>query len=118
VNARRSLDHHERQGAGQGPGQDAPHVAGVAVLMQIGTSRNQCNAQPRDSRVAGRFRAPRCDSRVAGLRGGARFRAPPRHYKMKISDENSERAAYIDIPLTFVSETPDVPEAGGKEKKK
>jgi hypothetical protein len=37
---------------------------------------------------------------------------------MKISDETSERAAYIDIPLTFVSETPDVPESGGKEKKK
>jgi hypothetical protein len=50
--------------------------------------------------------------------GNAVFDAPPRHYKMKISDETSERAAYIDIPLTFVSETPDVPESGGKEKKK
>jgi len=50
--------------------------------------------------------------------GNAVFDAPPRHYKMKISDETGDRAAYIDIPLNFVSETPDVPEAGGKEKKK
>jgi hypothetical protein len=48
--------------------------------------------------------------------GNAVFDAPPRHYKMKVSDENSERTAYIDIPLNFVSETPDVPDAGGKKK--
>jgi hypothetical protein len=50
--------------------------------------------------------------------GNAVFDAPPRHYKMKVFDETSDKAAYIDIPLSFVSETPDVPEAGGKEKKK
>jgi hypothetical protein len=49
--------------------------------------------------------------------GNALFDAPPRHYKMKISDETGEKIAYIDIPLTFVSETPDVPEVGGKDKK-
>ena len=50
--------------------------------------------------------------------GNAVFDAPPRHYKMKIADETGEKAAYIDIPLNFVSETPDVPERGGKEKKR
>jgi hypothetical protein len=50
--------------------------------------------------------------------GNALFDAPPRHYKMRISDENSERAAYIDIPLSFVAESPDVPEVDSKEKKK
>jgi hypothetical protein len=50
--------------------------------------------------------------------GNAIFDAPPQHYKLKIADENGERAAYIDIPLSFVSETPDVPEVGGKEKTK
>jgi hypothetical protein len=50
--------------------------------------------------------------------GNAIFDAPPRHYKMKIADETGEKTAYIDIPLNFVSETSDVPEAGGKEKKK
>jgi hypothetical protein len=49
--------------------------------------------------------------------GNALFDAPPRHYKMKISDETGEKIAYIDIPLNFVSETPDVPEMGGKDKK-
>jgi hypothetical protein len=49
--------------------------------------------------------------------GNALFDAPPRHYKMKIADETGEKIAYIDIPLNFVSETPDVPEVGGKDKK-
>jgi hypothetical protein len=52
------------------------------------------------------------------VRGNAVFDAPPRHYKMKITDETGERTAYIDIPLSFVSETPDIPELGGKDKKK
>ena len=50
--------------------------------------------------------------------GNAIFDAPPRHYKMKITDETGERAAFIDIPLNFVAETPDVPQMSGKEKKK
>lgn len=50
--------------------------------------------------------------------GNALFDAPPRHYKMKITDETGDRVAFVDIPLTFVSETPDVPEVGGKDKKK
>ena len=48
--------------------------------------------------------------------GNALFDAPPRHYKMKLSDETGEKIAYVDIPLTFVSETPDVPEVGAKDK--
>lgn len=50
--------------------------------------------------------------------GNALFDAPPRHYKMKIADETGEKIAYVDIPLNFVSETPDVPQVGGKDKKK
>jgi hypothetical protein len=52
------------------------------------------------------------------VQGNAIFDAPPRHYKMKIADETGERTAYIDIPLNFVSETPDVPPVGRKEKQK
>jgi hypothetical protein len=40
------------------------------------------------------------------LQGNALFDAPPRHYKLKIMDENSEQAHLIDIPLSFGSETP------------
>jgi hypothetical protein len=50
--------------------------------------------------------------------GNALFDAPPRHYKMKIADETGDKIAYVDIPLNFVSETPDVPEMGSKDKKK
>ncbi|MCX6633242.1 MAG: hypothetical protein NTW28_37070 [Candidatus Solibacter sp.] len=50
--------------------------------------------------------------------GNALFDAPPRHYKLKIADETGEKTAYVDIPLTFASESPDVPQVGGKEPKK
>jgi hypothetical protein len=50
--------------------------------------------------------------------GNALFDAPPRHYKMRIADETGEKIAYVDIPLNFVSETPDVPQVGGTEPKK
>ena len=41
--------------------------------------------------------------------GNAVFDAPPRHYKLKITDEEGEKTALIDIPLNFTSETPDLP---------
>ena len=54
----------------------------------------------------------------ASQQGNALFDAPPRHYKMRIADETGEKIAYVDIPLTFVSDIPDVPQVGGKERKK
>jgi hypothetical protein len=50
--------------------------------------------------------------------GNALFDVPPGHYKLKVTDETGEKAAYVDIPLSFVSETPDVPDVGAKDKKK
>ena len=41
--------------------------------------------------------------------GHALFDAPPRHYKLKILDEDSDKSAFVDIPLSFTSESPDVP---------
>ncbi len=49
--------------------------------------------------------------------GNALFDAPPRHYKLKIFDETGDKTAFVDIPLSFASETPEIPEVGGKEKK-
>jgi hypothetical protein len=40
--------------------------------------------------------------------GNVLFDAPPRHYKLKIQDEDSEKAALIDIPLNFGAESPDI----------
>jgi hypothetical protein len=50
--------------------------------------------------------------------GNALFDVPPGHYKMRVADETGDKIAYVDIPLSFVSETLDVPEVGGKDKKK
>jgi hypothetical protein len=44
--------------------------------------------------------------------GNVVFDAPPRHYKLKISDENGDHTAYIDIPLSFGAETPEMPTPG------
>jgi hypothetical protein len=49
--------------------------------------------------------------------GNALFDAPPRHYVLRIHDETGEKAALIDIPLTFNAETPDVPTPGDPSKK-
>jgi len=46
------------------------------------------------------------------VQGHALFDAPPRHYKLKIRDEDSEKTAYVDIPLSFTSESPVVPQTG------
>jgi len=50
--------------------------------------------------------------------GNLVFDCPAGHYKLKITDEDGERTAFIDIPLNFTSETPDVPVPGSDSKKK
>jgi hypothetical protein len=42
------------------------------------------------------------------IQGNVLFDAPPRRYKLKLQDEDSEKAALIDIPLNFGAETPDI----------
>ena len=41
--------------------------------------------------------------------GNVLFDVPPAHFKLRIQDEQGQRAALIDIPLSFNSETPDIP---------
>jgi hypothetical protein len=48
--------------------------------------------------------------------GNALFDAPPRHYKMKLYDENGDKFSYVDIPLSFTAESPDVPQVGDTTK--
>jgi hypothetical protein len=49
--------------------------------------------------------------------GNLLFDAPPAHYKLRITDENEENPAYIDIPLSFGAEVPttEVPVPGEKK---
>ena len=46
------------------------------------------------------------------LQGNVVFDAPPRHYKLRITDETGEQAALIDIPLSFNAESPQVTSPG------
>jgi hypothetical protein len=50
--------------------------------------------------------------------GNLVFDAPPAHYKLRVTDEDGENGAYIDIPLSFGAEvpTPEVPAPGGEKK--
>jgi hypothetical protein len=50
------------------------------------------------------------------VQGHALFDAPPRHYKLKIMDEDNDKMAYIDIPLSFTSDSPEVPQVGDPKK--
>lgn len=44
---------------------------------------------------------------VDSVQGNVLFDAPPRHYKLKITDETGDRTALVDIPLSFGAETPE-----------
>jgi hypothetical protein len=48
--------------------------------------------------------------------GNLVFDAPPAHYKLRVLDEDGNRAALIDIPLSFNAETPEPPTPGALEK--
>jgi hypothetical protein len=46
------------------------------------------------------------------LQGNIAFDAPPGHYKLRLADEDEELAAYIDIPLSFGADAPELPGPG------
>jgi hypothetical protein len=50
------------------------------------------------------------------LVGNVLFDAPPQHYRLRLWDQENQHAALVDIPLSFRSETPEVPapDAGPK----
>jgi hypothetical protein len=50
--------------------------------------------------------------------GNLVFDCPPGHYKLRVTDEDGERAALIDIPLNFTNETPDMPIPNSEKEKK
>jgi hypothetical protein len=44
--------------------------------------------------------------------GNVVFDVPPGHYKLRVSDEDDDKAALIDIPLSFGGGLPSAPAAG------
>jgi hypothetical protein len=47
------------------------------------------------------------------ISGNVVFDAPPKHYRLRVADENGQHAALVDIPLSFGAETPQLPLPGG-----
>ncbi len=47
------------------------------------------------------------------LAGNILFDAPPQHYRLRIWDQENQHTALVDIPLSFRSETPDIPAPDG-----
>lgn len=43
------------------------------------------------------------------LQGNVVFDVPPKHYRLRVADEDSQKTTDIDVPLHFASETPDLP---------
>ncbi|SPE38771.1 conserved hypothetical protein [Candidatus Sulfopaludibacter sp. SbA3] len=44
--------------------------------------------------------------------GNLVFDCPPGHYKLRVLDDTGDKAALVEIPLTFTSETPEIPNPG------
>ena len=45
------------------------------------------------------------------LQGNIVFDVPPKHYKLRLSDENEQKSEEVDVPLSFSSEAPVTPPA-------
>jgi len=48
--------------------------------------------------------------------GNLLFDCPPQHYRLRITDEERDRTALIDLPLSFDTETPEIPIPGQGKK--
>jgi len=51
-----------------------------------------------------------------GMVGNALFDAPPGHYRLRLSDDDGQRTALVDIPLSFGAEATEIP-AGNADRK-
>jgi len=47
------------------------------------------------------------------ISGNVVFDAEPKHYRLRVTDENGEKAALVDIPLNFNADAPPVPLPAG-----
>jgi Domain of unknown function (DUF4352) len=47
------------------------------------------------------------------ISGNVVFDAEPRHYRLRVTDENGEKSAFVDIPLNFNADAPPVPVPSG-----
>jgi len=51
------------------------------------------------------------------MQGNLVFDVAPRHYKLRVTDEEGQHTALIDLPLEFNAEAPDLAPPAGEKKK-
>jgi hypothetical protein len=90
-------------------------VPTMTITDDSGTAYNELGDGTGVPQYAGYLRTVKPGESV---QGNVLFDAPPRHYKLKVTDETGDRAALIDIPLSFGSETPEAISPLGKDKEK
>ena len=44
------------------------------------------------------------------LQGDVVFDVPPRHYRLRVGDENDQKHEEVDIPLSFSDQAPEIPQ--------
>jgi hypothetical protein len=81
-------------------------VPNMTIQDDSGTTYNELSEGTGVPQWAGYLRNVKA---VDTVQGNVLFDAPPRRYKLKITDETGERTALVDIPLSFGAETPEVP---------
>jgi len=99
-----------RVSAANGGGGDAS-VPGLTLVADDGKTYSELSAGEGVPQWIGMLRKVKpADS----LQGNVVFDAPPRHYNLRVTDENSDTAALIDLPLNLTPEAPPqipIPEA-------
>ena len=56
-------------------------------------------------------------SQADTMQGNLVFDVAPRHYKLRVTDEEGQHTALIDLPLEFNAEAPDLAPPAGEKKK-
>ncbi len=86
----------------------------MSVSDESGTSYAELSAGDHVPQWIGLLRHVRP---AESLQGNIVFDCPPRSYKLRLTDETENRAALVDIPLTFGAETLELPSPVIPEKK-
>lgn len=95
-----------------GSGASAAPVPSMAVVDDDGNSYPELTDGGDVPAWLGVFREAKP---AEALQGNVVFDAPPRHLKLRIGDPSEQRIAFIDLPLAFAPEAPDVPLPGAPD---
>jgi len=83
----------------------------VPVLTLVDDAGQTYSELPNGDQVPGWAGYLRKVKPAETLQGNIVFDVPPKHYRLRVSDENSQKSREIDIPLNFSSDSPEIPAA-------